>query len=71
MERTDERIDERICEMIGAAVLAGAYGSLAREMPDAARGLCRMRVKWSERVQALAQEICAAAEFDARTAART
>lgn len=51
----------RIAELISAAVLAGAYGALARQMPDAARGLGRMREKHSARVAALASEICAGA----------
>lgn len=50
-----------VVEIIGAAVLAGAYGALARELPEAARGLEKMRAKHSERVQALAGEIAASA----------
>lgn len=55
----------RIAELIGAAVLAGAYGALARQIPDAARGLGRMREKWSARVAALADEVVAGAAVGA------
>jgi hypothetical protein len=55
----DERTDERICEMIGAAVLSGAYSTLAREIPDARPGLMKLARKWSARAGTLANEICA------------
>lgn len=50
-----------VVELIQAAVLAGAYGSLMREIPEATRGLGRMRAKWSERAATLADEISAGA----------
>jgi len=49
-----------VLNLIGAAVLAGAYGRLARELPEAERGLEKMRVKWHERGRALCEELCAA-----------
>jgi hypothetical protein len=42
--------------MIGAAVLAGAYGRLLREHPEA-KGLDTLRRKWSARVEALAGDV--------------
>lgn len=64
-----ERTDGRIAELINAAVFAGVYGRLARELPDAARGLGRMRAKWSARVAALATEISAGAGRNAEAPA--
>lgn len=55
-----EDLDGRIAELIFAGVMAGAYGALARELPEAARGLNRMREKWSMRVAALADEVAGA-----------
>lgn len=59
-----------VVELIEAAVLSGAYSSLARDLPDAARGFERLRQKHHERGTALCGQICAAAELDARAAAR-
>jgi hypothetical protein len=52
-------LDGRVVEMIGAAVLAGAYRSLARAEPDAERGLLKMARKHSARAGTLATEISA------------
>ena len=54
----DERTDGLICEMIGAAVLAGAYRALARVEPTAERGLMKLAIKWSSRAATLASGIC-------------
>lgn len=67
---TEERADGRVLEMIGAAVMAGAYSSLAADLPEARPGLMKMSRKHSERVKALAGEICAAAGIGSRAAAR-
>lgn len=56
----EQRTDRRVEELIEAAVYAGAYSALARELPDAARCLERLRLKWSARVAALADEVLAA-----------
>lgn len=50
-------IDGLVCELIGAAVLAGAYRTLARAEPGAERGLLKLAAKWSARVAALANGI--------------
>lgn len=55
-----ERVDARICEMIGAAALAGGYSVLIRTDPDC-RGFERLRAKYSQQVEALAGEIGAEA----------
>lgn len=47
-----------VLDLIDAAVMAGAYSTLARQMPEAERGLEKMRAKWSGRVTALADEFC-------------
>jgi len=47
-----------VLELITAGVLAGAYGSLARTHPEAARGLEKMRVKWSAETAILADRVC-------------
>jgi hypothetical protein len=52
------RTDGRIEYLIGAAVMAGAYASLARHIPESARSLCEMRDKWSARTAMLANGIC-------------
>jgi hypothetical protein len=48
--------DRLVLQMIGAAVLAGAYGRLLREHPEA-KGLDTLRRKWSARVEALAGDV--------------
>lgn len=57
------RDDGLVLKMIEAAVFAGAYSALARQIPEAGRGLGKMRVRWSGRVAALADEICDRREF--------
>lgn len=64
----EERADSLVVELIRSAALAGAYGALARELPEAAGGLTKMRRKHSGRVAALADELCAGrVEGPART----
>lgn len=63
---TDGR-DDLILTMIGAAVLAGAYRTLAAELPEAERGLMKMARKHSARAATLAGEICDSAGSEARS----
>ena len=65
----EERADELVVDLIEAAVYAGAYRALAREMPEAARGLEKLRRKWSLRVEALAGEVSAGARRGGHSAA--
>lgn len=60
-----EQRNERnlIGEMISAAVLAGAYTVTVRRHPEATKGLEKLRVKWSARVGALADEFLSDAGF--------
>lgn len=69
MERGTDGLDDRVLQMIGAAVLAGAYRTLAEELPEAERGLLKMAAKHSRRVQALAGEIATSAGSQARALA--
>jgi hypothetical protein len=48
----------KVVRLIEAAVYAGAYEALAKEIPDASRGLIKLRDKHEERVKALCREIC-------------
>lgn len=63
--------DDRILELIEAGVMAGAYQALAREMPDAERGLLKMAAKWSARAATLAAEISSDAGLEAQASERT
>lgn len=56
--------DALVLELIEAAVLAGAYRSLARDMPDAAGGMLKLARKWSTKVAALADEIIEEADAE-------
>jgi hypothetical protein len=60
-----EQTDGRICELIGSAVMAGAYSALARQHPNA-QGLTVLWAKWDRRVEALAQEVAGRAAQTAR-----
>lgn len=51
------RTDGRICELIEAGALAGAYLALARDMPGAERGLMKLWDKWHLRSTALCGEL--------------
>lgn len=58
---TNER--NLISEMIGAAVLAGAYAVTARSHPEAAKGLEKLRAAWSIKAATLADAILEDAGF--------
>lgn len=64
-----DRTDGLVCEMIGAAVLSGAYRALARELPEASGGLMKLAVKWSGRAATLANGICAEAMIEDQASA--
>lgn len=61
---TDGR-DDTILAIIGAAVMAGAYSTLAAELPEARPGLLKMARKHHERVTALCGEVLAGAALRA------
>lgn len=62
--------DGLVLQMIGGAVMAGAYRTLAAELPEASKGLLKMAAKHSARVAALADEICAGSGVMRRGPAR-
>jgi len=64
-----ERGNGLVLDLIQAAVLAGAYRALAREMPDAERGLLKMADRHSGRTAILATEISADARRNAGASA--
>jgi hypothetical protein len=66
--RTDED-DELVLMLIQAAVLTGAYGSLAKAMPEAETGLLKMADRHSARTAILADEICRRAAVSGYTPA--
>lgn len=57
-------------QMIESAVLSGAYSSLARELPQAARGLEKMRAKHSARAATLAGIVCEEARHAASSSGK-
>lgn len=52
-------LDGRVAQLINAAALAGAYSETMRRLPQTRGGFERLRVKHSEAVRRLADEIAA------------
>jgi hypothetical protein len=71
MERRTEERDDTILTMICAAVMAGAYRSLAAELPEARIGLLKMAAKHSARAATLAGQISADVRRNAEASATT
>ena len=52
-----ERVDRLVAEMIGEALLAGAYAATIRQAPETAGGFGKLAARHQARVAALAEEI--------------
>ena len=59
----DGEDSELVLELIGAAVIAGAYRRAAVEMPACRGGWAKMARRHSLRVEALAEQIAGATPF--------
>lgn len=66
-----ELVDKLVAELIGEAVLAGAYSEVIRRQPETTAGFGKLRDRHSARVAALAGEISAAAGLADRAATRS